>query len=572
MERVTSRLARPVVAAVAALALVAGCTSESGTPPGGEPGERTAAEQAPPPSPSERLGLATGWGPTRAELDRAARRVSRLALPELAGQVIVARYDGTRAPVDLVERLHLGGVVVFDDNVAGPQRLATALRRLQRESGRGWPLMTAVDQEGGTVQRVGGAVTSFPALMSAGAAEDEALTRRAHRALGGELRGLGLNVDLAPVADVTAGTTDAVIGSRSVGSDPALVTTHALAAAEGLRAAGVVPVVKHFPGHGSLTTDSHVALPVQDRGLRALRRSDLAPFRAAIDAGLPAVMVGHIALRAVDPGVPATLSRPVINGLLRERLGFDGLVVSDALEMAAVSGRPRPAVRFLRAGGDVVLMPTDAATARDEIVRAVRDGRLPRRRLLQAAARMVALLEHEAAQAPAGRPPGSGAGVARRLSAEAVTVAAGPCVGPLVRGKVVPLGSSGAVGAFRSAASAAGMELGSVTYVKPPKPERTGNKKKDRRRLQQWRRTEPRRVVDGTPVHLLGPGDRGPADGIVVATDRPTALAGSTARVRLATYGSGPGAMRALVDVLLGRADAPGRLPVEVAGAERRGC
>ncbi|MDN4163088.1 glycoside hydrolase family 3 N-terminal domain-containing protein, partial [Nocardioides abyssi] len=264
---------RLVVALVAVLALVTGCTGDGGDDAPASEGP-AATEQAPPPSPSERLGLGTGWGPTRAELDSAARRVGRLRLPQLAGQVVVARYAGTRAPTELVRRLHLGGVVVFDDNVAGPERLATALRRLQRGSGRGWPVMTAVDQEGGLVQRVGGAVTAYPSFMSAGAARDPALTRRAHRALGAELRGIGLNVDLAPVADVTVGPADPVIGSRSPGSDPGVVARHAVAAALGLRGAGVVPVVKHFPGHGSLTTDSHVALPVQTRTVPQLERVD----------------------------------------------------------------------------------------------------------------------------------------------------------------------------------------------------------------------------------------------------------------------------------------------------------
>ncbi|MEV7428934.1 glycoside hydrolase family 3 protein [Nocardioides sp. NPDC092400] len=565
------RPARALVAALATLALTAGCTGDDGTSQGGPAGDATSAEQAPAPSPSERLGLAPGWGPTRAELDRAARQVGRLPLPALAGQVIVARYAGTAAPTRLVRRLHLGGVVVFDENVAGPDQLRQALRALERGAGRRWPLITAVDQEGGLVQRVRGAVTAYPAFMSAGAADDERLTRRAYLAAARELRGLGIDVDLAPDADVTGGVSDPVIGSRSAGADPAVAAEHSVAAARGMWAAGVVPVVKHFPGHGSLTTDSHVGLPVQDRSLRELLRTDLVPFRAAVAAGLPAVMVGHIAVRALDRGVPATVSRPVVHGLLRERLGFDGLVVSDALEMAAVRSVRQPAVRFLAAGGDVVLMPSDPAAARAAIVAAVREGRLPRRRLEQAATRMVALLEHTADR---GRPaaPGSAAAASRELSAEAVTVAAGPCSGALVDGPVVPLGDDGAVAAFRTAASAAGMELGHVTYVKPPRPQRTGDRKRDRRRLAAWRRIEPRMVVHGTPVHLVGPGGTAPDDGIVVATDRPWVLGTSAAGVRIATYGETPGAMGALVDVLRGEASAPGRLPVPVVGVERRGC
>ena len=560
---------RGIAALLALGVLAAGCTGDTETP---EPGGDGASAEAPapdPPSASERLGLRPGWGPSRAELDLAARRTNRMTLPQLAGQVIVARWSGTAAPTALVRRLHLGGVVAFSGNVSSTDQLRRATRALQRDAGRDWPVMVAVDQEGGTVARVRGSATAFPAFMSAGAAAQPALTRRTYAASGRELRSLGINVDLAPDADVTTGPADPVIGSRSAGSDPAAVARHVVAAARGFRDAGVVPVVKHFPGHGSLGTDSHLALPVQPRPLAALSRTDLRPFRAAVEAGLPAVMTGHIAVADVDPGVPASLSRPVVTGLLRQRLGFEGVVMSDALDMGAVRGRRTPAVQVLRAGSDVVLMPPAPAATRAAIVRAVRDGRLDRGRLRQAAARTIALLEHHATGDPA--PPGSGRAASRRLSAAAVTVAAGPCRGALVSGPVVPLGGDAAVQAFRGAARSAGLSLGEVRYEKPPRPDRTGRKKKDRAALRRWRRTEPVRVVDGTPVHLLS-GGAAPDTGIVVATDRPYLLGGSSAPVRIATYGETPGAMSALVDVLLGRERAPGRLPVEVPGVPRRGC
>ncbi|ANH40020.1 putative lipoprotein YbbD precursor [Nocardioides dokdonensis FR1436] len=562
------RPSRLVALATATLLLGAGCTDDPAPqrPEDAPDGGVAAAESR---SASQRLGLRPGWGPDRAELDAAARRTARLSLPELAGQVIVARWSGSGAPTALVRRLHLGGVVVFAENVASTDQLRSATRSLQRDVDRPWPLLVAVDQEGGTVARIRGAATAFPAFMSAGAAGDPALTRRTYAASGRELRGLGINVDLAPDADVTTGPADPVIGSRSAGAEPAAVARQAVAAARGFRDAGVVPVVKHFPGHGSLVTDSHVALPVQRRGMAALARTDLRPFRAAVDAGLPAVMTGHIALAALDPGVPASLSRPVVTGLLRERLGFDGVVMSDALDMAAVSGRRTPAVQVLRAGGDVVLMPPDPAASRAAIVRAVRDGRLSRTRLRQAAARTIALLEQQRRGDPAA--PGSGRAASRRLSAAALTVVAGPCRGPLVPGAVVPLGGSAAVSAFRSAARSAGLAMGSVRYVKPPRPELTGRRKKDRAALQRWRRTEATRVVRGTPVHLLSSGTA-PDSGVVVATDRPYLLGASDAPVRIATYGETPGAMAALVEVLLGRERAPGRLPVDVPGVPRQGC
>ena len=490
-----------------------------------------------------------------------------MSLPDLAGQVVLARWTGgTVPPTRLVRELHLGGLVVFDENVASAAGLRGAVRGLERAAGR--PLLVAVDQEGGLVERIRGEVTSLPALMASGAAGEPALTRAAHAAVGRELAWTGVDVDLAPDTDVTTGPLDPVIGSRSVGSDPRAVARQGVAAARGLRDAGVLPVVKHFPGHGSLTVDSHRALPVQRRPLSQLQRSDLVPFRAAVDAGLPAVMIGHIAVRAVDPGVPATVSRPVVTGLLRERLGFEGLVVSDALEMAALRGVPRPAVGFLRAGGDVVLMPSDPGATVRTIVGAVREGRLPLRRLQQAAARVLAV---QAWQRPRPAAPGTAARAVRRLADAATTSVAGACRGALVQ-RAVPLGDPGAVATFRAAARAAGLSLGEVRLVRPPRPEPTGERRRDRARLRAWRAAEPRQVVDGTPVHLLGPGDPAPASGVVVATDRPYVLGTTGASTRLATYGAGRASMAALVAVLLGRQPAPGQLPVPVAGVPRVGC
>ncbi len=571
----TPRRVRALTAAALSASLLGGvvaCTADGGSPAGpADPGSSRAADRAKP-SPSEKLGLETGWGPTREELDTAAERVGRMSTGELAGQVIVARWSGTQAPVRLVRDNHLGGVIVFDDNVTSPGQLRSLTARLQQRSGRRWPVLVGVDQEGGLVERIRGAATRFPAFMAAGAADRPRLTRSAYAAGGAELRWMGLNVDFAPDADVTVGPADPAIGSRAAGDDPESVAAQSLAAAQGFLDAGVVPVVKHFPGHGSVTTDSHVGLPVQDRSLRELRRNDLVPFRTAIRAGLPAVMVGHIAVGAVDPGTPATVSKPVINGMLRGDLGFEGLVVSDALDMAAVSNQSKPAVRFLQAGGDVVLMPPDPVRTRQTIVAAVRRGDLGKRDLERSAARMVALLEHRDATSPRrGGSPGSARDAAARLTEAALTVASGPCRGRLVDGPVVAMGDPEAVETFRAAASAAGMSLGSVTYTVPPRPRRTGRTKQDQRDLAQWKAIEPTPVVNGTPVRLGTTDGPGPP-GVLVATGTPYVLGYLDAPVEIATYAATPAAMDGLVALLLGRRSAPGRLPVDVTGVQRRGC
>ncbi|GAB2886504.1 glycoside hydrolase family 3 protein [Nocardioides pacificus] len=533
---------------LASLLLLAGCSAT----PGDGAGERPTTDESAvtdtdgtrsaPTSPAAALGLRAGWGPTAEELDRAARDVRRLPLPALAGQLIVARYDGTRAPVDLVRRLHLGGVVAFEENVASAAAIRTANRTLHSSArSRGWPLFVAVDQEGGLVARLRHGVTPLPAFMSTGAARDVSLTAAAHEVLGRQLRGLGFTVDLAPVADVTVGPQDPTIGSRSAGSDPEVVARQVLAGVEGLSAGGVVPVAKHFPGHGSVSANSHQVLPVQRRSLRRLAAVDLVPFRRLVAAGASSVMIAHLDVRAVDPGVPSSLSRPVITGLLRERLGFDGLVVTDALDMAGVAAThdsAAAAVAAVRAGADVVLMPPDPAAARAGLVRAVRSGRLTRGRLQQAAARQVALLRHQSDHPPApGRVPDARASAA--LSRAAVTLLRGPCRGRLVGRTITLVGDAGARPVLVRAARRAGLRVGR----------------------------------GGTRVDLLGYGDRPRAGShVAVALDTPYVLARSSARVRLATYGVTDGAMRALVDVLTGRMRAIGRPPVRVAGLRPPRC
>ena len=542
---------RAVAGVLTAGALVAGCAAEgprveradrrpgpasTGSPTAGTSG---AGRHQP-------LPVRTGWGPTAAEIGRARRLVDGLSLRQRAGQVIVASYSGTAAPTRLVHDLHLGGVVAFSENLTSADQAGAVNRRLQaseRAAGRPFPLLVGIDQEGGLVSRVATGATGFPAFMSAGAARDPALTRSAYAAAAAELARMGFTSDFAPDADVTAGPADPVIGSRSAGSSPGLVTQQAGAAAAGLHDSGLLPVLKHFPGHGSVTTDSHLALPVQHRSVRELSRTDLRPFASLVRGGAPAVMVGHLDVRAVDPHVPSSLSRKVVTGLLRDRLGFDGLAVTDSLQMGAVTGRygsAASAVRALRAGEDVLLMPPDPRVARAAVAAAVRRGRLPQARLDQAATRMVAWLLHQRAERRRLHPTGAlpAATASARLSARALTSVAGPCSGRLVGRAVSVSGAAGAVGTFRAAARAAGLPV----------------------------------RLAGTPVHLVGRGEPAPRSGVVVATDTPYVLGRSGGTARLATYGVTPGAMQALVQVLLGRAPAPGRLPVDVPGVARDGC
>jgi beta-N-acetylhexosaminidase len=479
------------------------------------------------------------WGPTRGEVRHAREIIARLSLAQLAGQVVVAGYRGTGSPAPLVRALHLGGVVPVAENVTSSAQIRAVNASVQGAvRGRGYPAFVGVDQEGGNVVRVRDAATRFPSFMSTGAARDADLTRRAAAGNAREMRGLGFTAVLAPVADVTRGPADPVIGTRSASGFPRVAAAQVVAAQQGIAQAGMIGTLKHFPGHGSVTVDSHRALPVLRTPLAVLRRTDLLPFRRGIRDGASAVMVGHLDVRAVDPGVPASLSRKVVTGLLRGELGFRGLVLTDALSMGAVSkryGSARAAARAVSAGVDVVLMPADARAARDGLVAAVREGRLPRRRLEAAATRMVALLLHVRHTDSASLPLGGSRPLSARLSAAAITSVSGPCAGRLVGGHVRVTGPVGAVTVFRSAAASQGLGFGR-----------------------------------GVRVALVT--DRPARAGIVVALDRPDVLARSRARVRIATYGATPGSLNALVAVLRGVRHAPGALPVRVRGIPRTGC
>ena len=276
------------------------------------------------------------------------------------------------------------GAILFRRNIAGSGQVSALVGELQavaRAAGRP-PLLIAVDQEGGTVERLGEAGTPPPSAMALGAADDPQLTRSVYKMMADELHALGMNVDLAPVADVLSDA-GSPLGLRTFGSDPESVARHVGAAVEGLHDGGVAAVAKHFPGLGGAAADSHDVLPSLDRGLDDFRAFELKPFRAAIAAGVDMVMSAHLAVPRLDSsGDPATLSRAVLTGLLRDELGFGGIVCTDDLEMQAIAARvplPEAAVRAVAAGADLVLFSRalDAARAAyDGLRRAVLDGAL----------------------------------------------------------------------------------------------------------------------------------------------------------------------------------------------------
>ncbi|WP_329007722.1 glycoside hydrolase family 3 protein [Micromonospora rifamycinica] len=313
---------------------------------------------------------------------------------------LLAAYPGPLPPDWAVELVAdgLAGHTLFGTNVHDPARLAasTAALRAARSD-----VLVAIDEEGGDVTRLAHATGSpYPGNAALGAVDDTALTRRIHAAIGTELAAVGVTVDLAPTVDVNTADDNPVIGTRAFGADPARVAAHAAAAVTGLQSVGVAACAKHFPGHGATVADSHHELPTVDAGPALLRERDLPPFAAAVDAGVQAIMTAHIRVPALTGDGPATFSRAVLVDLLRGGYGFTGVVVTDALEMkgaaVAAGGVGSAAVRALAAGADLLCLGArvDAALVERvvaEIVGAIGDGRLDRRRVEQAADRTAAL-------------------------------------------------------------------------------------------------------------------------------------------------------------------------------------
>lgn len=345
--------------------------------------------------------------------DRAEEILASMSIEEKVGQLFMPVFYGSDAntpsetekalnhavfgletPSEVIAHYKLGGVIYLGDNIVTADQVGEFSAGLQASAldDTGIGLLIAVDQEGGRVNRLTDGVTVFPsaALLSG----DREAVREAGYVTGRQVTVQGINVVLAPVADVTESGTSGAIGNRSYGDDPFVVADMVTAAVEGLQSGGVAAAVKHWPGHGATGTDSHVALPVLDIGRPAWDERERIPFAAAIDENVAIVLVGHLSLPSMDPGGgPASASTVLIDELLREGLGFDGVVMTDALNMGAVANvEPGElVVQSLAAGADILLVPPDLPTAYNAVLDAVQTGRLTSHRIDQAVLRVLRL-------------------------------------------------------------------------------------------------------------------------------------------------------------------------------------
>ena len=347
----------------------------------------------------------------------------RRSVRDDVGQLLWVGFAGTTLPPALRARLDAGGAgatILFKRNLVIEKNpgatvpvetcdldaLVALNRDLHRAAPDGTPALIAVDQEGGLVQRVRAPATMWPPMMAHDglpAGEDERVAEQVGRAMGEELRALGFDIDFAPVLDIHTNPANPIIGERAFGRDAATAARRALAFARGLDAAGVIACGKHFPGHGDTDTDSHLELPRVDHPWDRLEKIELAPFKLAAQAKLPMLMTAHVVFAALDATRPATLSEKVITGLLRKQLGYQGVIVSDDLDMRAIAGNmgvDYAAVQAIRAGCDVLLLCCNEefqASAEAALIREAETDSDFRRRIGEAANRVRALKKAHAA-------------------------------------------------------------------------------------------------------------------------------------------------------------------------------
>ncbi|MGW1108389.1 glycoside hydrolase family 3 protein [Streptomyces sp. NPDC002540] len=381
--------------------------------------------------------------------------------------VLQPGFTGTTAPDWVLRRVDegLASVALFGRNIRTAEQVSalTAQLRAVRDD-----VLVAIDEEGGDVTRLEVRTgSSFPGNLALGHVDDVELTRAVAQELGRRLAECGVNLNWAPSADVNSNPGNPIIGVRSFGADTRLVARHTAAYIEGLQAAGVAACTKHFPGHGDTAVDSHHALPRIDVDLETLHARELVPFRAAVAAGSKCVMSAHILLPALDPDRPGTVSPRILTGLLREEMGYDGLIVTDAVEMQAIAGTygiERGSVLAIAAGADALCVGgglQDDATVqrlRDALVAAVRSGELAEERLADAAARVRALASWtRGARDGAGSEPGAaaqeGTAPGTGIRSDIGLVAARRAV--RVTGSAEPLTEAAYVAAFTSAANIA---------------------------------------------------------------------------------------------------------------------
>ena len=472
--------------------------------------------------------------------DEAADIVGEFSDDELAGSLIIGTWEGTdtQTPVDMVKQNHLGGVIVMGYNLSEnptKDQVTELTGQISAARTKGQPVSIGVDQEGGPVSRLSSAALPFPPLMGLAATDDSDLITDATTVQGKNLTDLGFTIDFAPDSDVTVGPKDKAINVRSGGTDHEDVAGVVADAVEGYRSGGVASSAKHFPGHGRLGVDSHESLPVSEKSIEEMEDSDLLPFKSAVKAGVPMVMMGHIGLPDAKT-TPATLNEKAY-AALRETLDYDGVITTDALNMKAVPQNlgGGETVEALAAGADIALMPPDSGAAQKAIVKAMGDGTLEKKDLVEKSERVVAA---QLATAEAQKSVQAGDTDAKdpkkvltKVADKSLTVLKGEC-------------------------SFAGTD--SISIV--------GGSDKEKAALKEAAEAEDLTVGSGGTSVSLSPSTSAE---VAVGTAAPWTMRSTSAKSAVTAYDSNPYALRAVAKWLKGDLEASGQLPAEYDGSDK---
>src|SRR5690625_615940 len=329
-----------------------------------------------------------------------AMHIESLTLEEKIGQLFIVGFHGQKPNgdiINLITKYHIGGVCYFSRNLKNPKQVHRLSMDLQSFTNIHTPLFLAIDQEGGMVSRITEGVTTSPSKMALGALDNRLYTKQIAQIVARELKAMGINMNFDPSIDVNTNPKNPVIGVRSFGENVKKVSKHGLDTINGYQNENVSAVVKHFPGHGDTEVDSHLDLPVIAHSLERIHSVELAPFKYAIDNGVDAVMVSHISFPSLEELSPASLSPNVVQGLLREKLGFEGVIVSDCMEMFAIEKEyncEESAILAIKAGVDLILFSHTYEKQRaaiDAVIQAVKNGVISEERINESVSRILAL-------------------------------------------------------------------------------------------------------------------------------------------------------------------------------------
>jgi beta-N-acetylhexosaminidase len=327
--------------------------------------------------------------------------LSTMSLEEKVGQMIIAGVNGTQDGENtktLIQQHKVGGFIFFSDNLSGPRQTVQFLNKMKADNvNNPLPLLLSVDQEGGKVTRLPGGLVNLPTNKKIGALNDPNISFEVGTILGKELKEYGFNLNFAPVLDVNSNPDNPVIGNRSFGDNPDVVSELGIQTMKGIQSEGILSTIKHFPGHGDTSVDSHLELPVVNKSIQELESLELIPFREAINSGADLVMVAHILLPKIDDTYPSSLSKSIITDLLRKKMNYNGTVITDDMTMKAITnnyGMGQATVQAVKAGSDLILIAHDfnkALSAIEALKKAVQNGEISEGRIDASVNRIIEL-------------------------------------------------------------------------------------------------------------------------------------------------------------------------------------